>query len=366
MSSTRWLRLREEMAREGIERVALVPGANLFYLTGLAFHRTERPIVALFPLEGEPALILPAFEAEKAQAAAIPWRLFPYTDEEGPGRAFQAAAEALGVGRPIAVETLAMRVMEWSLLAQTFRPPEPISAEPLLARLRMVKGPEEIAAMRRAVAVAEEALRMWLPQVRIGMTEREAARRLIQACFAAGADSLAFEPIVAAGPPAALPHATPSDRPMERGELVIVDFGVVVEGYVSDLTRTFAVGEPDPEWRRIYEVVREANAAGRAAVRPGIPAEVVDRAARAVIEAAGYGRYFTHRTGHGLGLEIHEPPSIVAGNTVPLAPGMTFTVEPGIYLPGKGGVRIEDVMVVTETEGESLTTFPRELMSIGV
>lgn len=146
---------------------------------------------------------------------------------------------------------------------------------------------------------------------------------------------------------------------------MIVDFGVVVDGYVSDLTRTFALGEPDPEWREIYEVVREANAAGRAAVRPGIPAEAVDRAARAVIEAAGYGRYFTHRTGHGLGLEVHEPPSIVAGNTTPLEPGMTFTIEPGIYLPGKGGVRIEDDVVVTESGGESLTTFPRELMWIG-
>ncbi|WP_376792216.1 M24 family metallopeptidase [Thermoflexus sp.] len=365
MSPKRWLRLQEAMAREGIELLALVPGANLFYLTGLSFHRMERPIVALFPREGDPALILPAFEVEKARAAAIPWRLFPYTDEEGPGRAFQAATEALGWGRPIAVETLAMRVLEWSLLASAFRTPEPIPAEPLLARLRMVKGPEELAAMQRAVAVAEKALQMWLPQVRIGMTEREATRRLIQACFAAGADALAFEPIVVAGPQAALPHATPSDRPMGRGELMIVDFGVVVDGYVSDLTRTFALGEPDPEWPRIYEVVREANAAGRAAVRPGIPAEAVDRAARAVIEAAGYGRYFTHRTGHGLGLEVHEPPSIVAGNTTPLEPGMTFTVEPGIYLPGKGGVRIEDDVVVTESGGESLTTFPRELMWIG-
>uniref|UniRef100_UPI002ADE01E9 M24 family metallopeptidase n=1 Tax=Thermoflexus sp. TaxID=1969742 RepID=UPI002ADE01E9 len=224
---------------------------------------------------------------------------------------------------------------------------------------------DEIAAMRRAVAVAEAALRMWLPEVRIRMTEREAARRLIQACFAAGADALAFEPIVVAGPSAALPHATPSDRPLGPGELMIVDFGVVVDGYVSDLTRTFALGEPDPELRRVYEVVREANAAGRAAVRPGIPAEAVDWAARAVIEAAGYGPNFLHRTGHGLGLEVHEPPYIVAGNTAPLQPGMTFTVEPGIYLPGKGGVRIEDDVVVTETGGESLTTFPRELMSIG-
>lgn len=366
MVSERWLRLREAMARAGVERVALVPGANLFYLTGLHFHRMERPIVALFPLKGDPALILPALEVEKARAAPIPWRLFPYTDEEGPAGAFQAAAEALGgIGRPIAVEILAMRVLEWSLLAQAFRPPEQVPAEPLLASLRMVKEAAEIAAMRRAVSVAEEALRRWLAEVRIGMSEREAARRLIQAGLAAGADAMAFEPIVVAGPNAALPHATPSDRPIGPGELVIVDFGVVVDGYVSDITRTFAAGVPDPELVRIYEVVREANEAGRAAVRPGIPAEAVDRAARAVVEAAGHGPYFLHRTGHGLGLEVHEPPYIVAGDTTLLQPGMTFTVEPGIYLPGKGGVRIEDDVVVTETGGESLTTFPRELLRIG-
>jgi Xaa-Pro dipeptidase len=363
--AARWDRLREEMAREGLELLALVPGANLFYLTGLHFHRMERPIVALLPREGEPALILPAFEVEKAQGASIPWRLFSYTDAEGPTSAFHAAAAVLGGrGRPIAVEALGMRVLEWSLLAQAFESPTPIPAEPLLARLRMVKGPEEIAAIRRAIAAAEAALQQWLPEVRPGMTEREATRRLIQACFAAGADALAFEPIVVAGPNAALPHATPSDRPMGPGELMIVDFGVIVDGYVSDLTRTFVLGEPDPETARIYEVVREANAAGRAAVRPGIPAEAVDRAARAVIEAAGYGAYFPHRTGHGLGLEVHEPPYLVAGDATPLQPGMIFTVEPGIYLPGKGGVRIEDVVVVTETGGESLTAFPRELRSL--
>ncbi len=366
MLASRWLRLQEALRQENIELMALVPGANLFYLTGLSLHRMERPIVALFPREGEPALILPSFEVEKARMVPIPWRLFPYTDEEGPEGAFRSAAEALSASRrPIAVELLAMRVLEWSMLARAFQAPEPIPAEPVLARLRMAKGPEEIAAVRRAVAVAEAALRIWLPQVRIGMTEREAARRLVQACFAAGADALAFDPIVVAGPSAALPHATPSDRPMGQGELMIVDFGVVVDGYVSDLTRTFALGEPDPEWRRIYEVVREANAAGREAVRPGIPAEAVDRAARSVIEAAGYGAYFTHRTGHGLGLEVHEPPYIVAGNTALLQPGMTFTVEPGIYLPGKGGVRIEDDVMVTETGGESLTTFPRELIPVG-
>ncbi|MBN1484017.1 MAG: M24 family metallopeptidase, partial [Chloroflexia bacterium] len=178
----------------------------------------------------------------------------------------------------------------------------------------------------------------------------------------AGADELPEEPIVAAGLNGASPHARPGDRPMRAGELVTFDGVARVDGYYGDLTRTVALGEPGPELRQIYALVQQANAAGRQAVRPGVPAEAVDRAARAVIEAAGYGQYFIHRTGHGLGLEVHEPPYIVVGNSQSLSPGMTFTVEPGIYVPGLGGVRIEDDVCVTEIGGESLTTMSRELL----
>ena len=178
----------------------------------------------------------------------------------------------------------------------------------------------------------------------------------------AGGEGLSFSPIVVAGPNAASPHSTPSERPIQPGETIVVDCGVTVGGYAADITRTFAVGELEPEMARVYDVVRAANEAGREAVRPGIPAEQVDQAARAVIKDAGYGEYFFHRTGHGLGLETHEPPYIVAGNQRLLEPGMTFTVEPGIYLPGRGGVRIEDDVVVTADGGESLTTFPREFI----
>jgi Xaa-Pro dipeptidase len=172
---------------------------------------------------------------------------------------------------------------------------------------------------------------------------------------------MAFSPIVVAGPNAASPHATPSDRPIGAGETIVVDCGATVGGYVADITRTFAIGALEPELARVYEAVRVANEAGRAAAGPGVPAEEVDRAARAVIEEAGYGEYFFHRTGHGLGLEVHEPPYIVAGNERSLEPGMTFTVEPGVYLPGRGGVRIEDDVVVTSGGAESMTIFSREL-----
>jgi Xaa-Pro dipeptidase len=168
---------------------------------------------------------------------------------------------------------------------------------------------------------------------------------------------------VQTGLSAAFPHAFAGGRTVQAGDLMVVDFGAVVDDYGSDITRTIAIGaEPSDEMKHVYEIVKQANAAGRAAVRPGILAEDVDAAARQVIERAGYGQYFTHRTGHGLGLEGHEAPYMVKGDTTLLQPGMTFTVEPGIYIEGKGGVRIEDDMVVTETSGESLTTFTRDMI----
>ena len=191
------------------------------------------------------------------------------------------------------------------------------------------------------------------------------AERLTAEMMDGGADSVAFM-IVVAGPNGADPHAGPSDRPLQPGDLVTIDCGAVHKGYTADITRTFAIGQVEEQLAEIYEVVRQANAAGRAAVRPGVAAQEIDRAARAVIENAGYGQYFTHRTGHGLGIETHEPPYMVEGNELRLEPGMVFTVEPGVYVPGLGGVRIEDDMVVTAEGGESLTTFPREWTRVGL
>jgi Xaa-Pro dipeptidase len=233
-----------------------------------------------------------------------------------------------------------------------------------MSSLRRIKDDVEVAAMERAVAVAEQALEALLPRIALGMSEKQIAALLTQELLARGGESIAFGPIVSAGPNGASPHAVPTDRPIQQGDLLVIDWGVYVDGYPSDITRTFAVGEIDPELQRIHEIVREANAQGKLAARPGVTGEEVDRAARAVIEAAGYGEYFFHRTGHGLGLEIHEEPNMVQGNTTPLEPGNVFTIEPGIYLAGRGGVRIEDNVLVTSDGRRSLTTFPRELMTV--
>ena len=202
--------------------------------------------------------------------------------------------------------------------------------------------------------------------MKVGRTEKEIAAELMVQLLRRGSQAeLPFSPIVSGGPNSANPHASPSDRKLQPGDLLVVDWGARVDGYISDLTRTFAVGELEPEFRKIAEIVLAANTAGRAAGHPGAPCANVDKATRHVIEQAGYGEYFTHRTGHGIGMEDHEDPYMRGDNMQMLYPGMAYTVEPGIYLPGRGGVRIEDNVVVTKDGVDVLSNMPRELRQVG-
>lgn len=365
MHTQRLSRLLDQLRSDAIDVLALMPGPNLFYLTGLSFHLSERPIVALFPSEEPPIIILPALEASKVHRSDVTLEVLSYTDEKGPEAAFRKACKRLTLDqRTIGAEELRMRLFELRWLERFAPQARIVPAERVLAWLRMRKDEHEVTQMRRAIAVTEKALDATLEQVEPGMTERELASLVRLELLRAGGEALAFAPIAVTGPNAASPHATPGERAIRPGETVIVDCGASVGSYAADITRTFVVGAWEPELARVHEVVRAANRAGRQAARPGVPAEAVDAAARAVIEQAGYGEQFIHRTGHGLGLEVHEPPYIVAGNQRTLKPGMIFTVEPGIYLPGHGGVRIEDDVLVTDDGGESLTTFPRDAIAL--
>ena len=365
MDANRLRRLIEQGVASGLDALVLVPGPNLYYLTGLSFHLSERPIVALFPMDGMPAIVLPALEAPKVAPLSAVLRAYPYADEDGYTSAFQQACAALELAdSAIGAEAQRMRLLEARLLERYAPGCQVIDGDAVLARLRVRKDLDELEQMRRAIAITEDALEAAMYQVSAGMTEREVVALLKVEMLRAGAAGMAFEPSVVAGPNAASPHATPGERRIEAGETIVVDCGASVGGYASDITRTFAIEGLEPELAQVYEIVQAANEAGRAAVEPGVPAQEVDRAARTVIEEAGYGERFIHRAGHGLGLEVHEPPYIVAGNEEPLVPGMTFTVEPGIYLPGRGGVRIEDDVVVTADGGQSLTTFPREFIPL--
>lgn len=365
MSEDRLARLRQAMGPLGLEALALIPGPSLLYLTGLSFHLMERPVVCLVTPDEAPRLILPELEAGKIERARLPLQAFPYAeDERSRTQAFAQAASILS-RRKVGIEPLRMRVLELRLLEQAAPLATFLPGDQAVGALRLAKDDHEVGAIRRAIAAAETALEATLPLIRVGLSEKEVAAEVTVQLLRAGSDSeLPFPPIVASGPNSAVPHAVPGERRLQHGDLLILDWGATVDGYISDLTRTFAIGEPDPESVRIHEVVQQANAAGRWAVRPGAACAEIDQAARAVITAAGYGEFFPHRTGHGIGLEAHEPPYLRGDNPMPLSPGMTFTVEPGIYLPGRRGSRVEDNVLVTSDGCECLTQLPRELRVI--
>ncbi|MEW6716287.1 MAG: Xaa-Pro peptidase family protein [Chloroflexota bacterium] len=364
----RQIRLADILVRENISALALNPGPGLIYLTGLHFHLMERPIVALFPANLPIHMVLPELEIPKLEGLPFEVHAFPYGENpETWSRVFHQAITSAGLnGKVIGVEPRRLRVLELRYLEMAAPLSKWVAGENILAELRIRKDEAEINKLRRAVQVAQQALQATLSRINIGMTERELASELVIQMLLHGSTSeTSLSPIVASGPHSATPHATLTDRPLQAGDMLIMDWGANVDDYFSDITRTFAIGEVDPKMTHIAEVVIEANEAARAVVKPGIPAGNVDLAARSIIEKAGYGQYFTHRTGHGLGLEGHEEPYICAGNNLILEPGMTFTIEPGIYLPGQGGVRVEDDVVVTDKGVESLTNLSREIMNVG-
>lgn len=356
------------MKAAGLDAVALNPGPTLTYLTGVSFHLMERPVVLLVRPDRDPVLVLPEFEMTKA--ALIPYRLNAFTYGENPADwdgVFKTAVASLDLeGRKVGVEPRQMRLLEFRHIRAGAPGADYPEATEVLASLRLRKDETEISLMRKAVRIAERSLEAILPSIEVGATEREIASRLTLELLRSGSDSeLPFAPIVCAGPNSANPHATPSDRKIQAGDLLLVDWGAATEGYISDLTRTFAVREVDPEWKKIARIVLKANEAGRAAGGPGVPCANVDKAARAVIEQEGYGQYFTHRTGHGIGMEGHEEPYMRGDNMRMLSPGMTYTVEPGIYFAGRGGIRIEDNVVVTEAGVDVLSAMPRDLRAVG-
>lgn len=365
MTSTRFQTLQRLMTQANVSVAVLNPGPTLTYLTGLQFHLMERPTVLVYQIGKDPILILPELEAGKLQSSHIPLVPVPYGDNPS---TWQGVFESslVNLRDPdlnIGVEPTRIRFLELDLLQNALPAARFVSADKVFSNLRIHKDAEEVAHMRRAVQIAQEALQRTLPLIKPGIREAEIAAELTINLFRCGSDpELPFSPIIASGPNSANPHASPTERPLQSGDLVVIDWGARSNGYCSDITRTFAIQEISSELQNIYQAVYKANKAGREAGKPGIAAGDVDQAVRNEIERAGFGRFFTHRTGHGIGLEDHETPYIFSENDLLLDEGMTYTVEPGIYLPGLGGVRIEDDVLVTAAGSESLTDLPRELI----
>jgi Xaa-Pro dipeptidase len=374
MTTLRLEKLNASLRTSDLDAVALNPGPTLTYLTGAHFHLMERPVVLLVAQEQRPAVILPELEMLKVEQMPYPVQAFPYGENPSEWeKAFRSAVQALGLdtltgasGKRIGVEPRQMRLLEFRYVKAGAPEADFPDASDALGLLRLKKDKEEVEAMRRAVKIAQDALEATLPLIKMGVTEKELAAELVVQLLKHGSEpELPFAPIVSGGPNSANPHASPTERKLQAGDLLVIDYGATADGYISDLTRTFAVGQVEAEYEKIHKIVQEANAAGRAAGKPGVPCAAVDKAARDVIESAGYGKYFTHRTGHGIGMEPHEDPYMRGDNMQLLEPGMAYTVEPGIYLPGRNGVRVEDNVVVTETGSESLSDLPREMRVVG-
>jgi Xaa-Pro aminopeptidase len=342
----------------GLSGVAVTPGTDLVYLTGYAPHVTPRLTLLVVSADRDPALIVPVLERPGAQQApgSSELALSDWPDGSDP---YEAAAALFDPTGRYAVSDSA-----WALhvLGLQGRLPETafVSMTQGLPMLRAVKDDEELRLLAAAGEAVDAAFHD-IVQARFGgRKETEVGADLADSLRAHGHSEVDFT-VVGSGPNGANPHHDVGARVIEEGDMVVLDFGGLLDGYHSDTTRTVHVGEPTEQEREVHAIVQEAQQAAFEAVRPGVECQEVDRVARGVIDDAGYGEHFIHRTGHGIGLSTHEPPYIVEGETQRLEPGMCFSIEPGIYLPGQFGVRIEDIVAVTEDGGRRLNSTPREL-----
>ena len=339
----RFDRLRTLARDAGASVVFVSSGTTSFaYLAGAKVERSERLIALLVPVEGDPFLVAPAFELERMRRQTRIRALRPWEERESP---YAVVRDALGTGHGNArilvephTEYQAAQALAHALPGAAL-----IDGTAAFEQLRLHKDDEELARIRRAIVVTQQVFDATFAALRPGVRDREVSEAVSADFKRAGYEGYA---LVQFGALSALPHGHPNGEALREGTVVLIDGGCVVDGYWSDITRTrWFGGAPSAEFTRVYDVVHDAQSAAIARARPGVPAQEIDRAARAVIDKAGYGAYFTHRLGHGLGMDGHEPAYLVEGNTQLLEPGFVFTVEPGIYLPGKFGVRIEDDVV---------------------
>jgi Xaa-Pro dipeptidase len=322
------------------------------YLANVQSFRSERLIALLFPLEGEPTVISPAFEKERLLRSSGFNKIATWEESEDPYLLAADLLKKMGASR-IGMEPSTDLATYWKLKAAVPKA-ELVDATSIFTALRIQKSPEELEAIRRAVNITLEAIAATHSQLEVGKTELEVVGIVTQEMQKRGGQSAGG--LVQFGPGAALPHGGPGKRTLERDMVVLIDVGCSIDGYTSDITRTIFWGENrTAKYKEVYNTVWQAQQAGFEAARPGVECQAVDRAARAVIEKAGYGKFFTHRLGHGMGMDGHEPPYLVDGNTYKLKPGNVVTIEPGIYLPGEFGVRIEDDFVITEKGVESIS-----------
>jgi Xaa-Pro aminopeptidase len=356
MSAARMARVRGRMAELGVDVLLLSIGADLPWLTGYEALVTERLTMLVLPRDGDATLVVPRLEAARVEERPDAFSIRAWDETDDP---VDVVVELAGAPATAAIgdHTWARFLVDLqrALPGTAFR-----KASDVTAPLRMVKDPSEVDALRAAARAVDGIVGEMRARPFGGRTEADVHRELVQCMLDAGHERANFA-IVGSGPNGASPHHEPGARVIEPGDVVVCDFGGSMHHYCSDITRLFVVGEPSPEVRDTYSVLVEAQEQAVRAARVGTPCEEVDATARGMIADAGFGDRFIHRTGHGIGVETHEEPYIVAGNTAPLEPGNAFSVEPGIYLPGRFGLRLEDIVVATPDGPERLNQAPRDL-----
>ncbi len=363
MNTSRISQLYAYMEANQLDAIFVTLPKHVYYVTDFNSDPHERFMGLVLVRGEEPVLIVPALDKEAAQAATGMDKILTHTDTQNP---YEILKNTLPASlRRIGVEKSHVTLNRFEAMKEVLPQAEYIDIDALLKEMRLQKSPDEITRIKRAIQVVEDVLRAGLQKVRVGVSEAEIVAELEYQMKKLGAEGPSFSTMVLAGEKSALPHGKPGERTIQAGELLLFDLGVAVDGYVSDITRTFAVGEISDKLKEIYETVLAGNMAAIEAVRPQVTLASIDRAAREVIAARGYGEYFIHRLGHGMGMDVHEYPSVHGENQDLLRAGMVFTIEPGVYIPGLGGVRIEDDVLVTESGVEVLTTFPKQLTVIG-
>jgi Xaa-Pro aminopeptidase len=353
--------MQARMEETGIDLAAIGPTANMRYLLGFTPHADERLCLLLVSRQAV-RMVVPTLNREEV-AAHTDVELIAWADADGPKAALRQALASWPSSHSLAVDG-PMRADFLLYLQAVVMPDNAMPADSMLAPLRQHKSLEEIEALARAAAQADRAMQAAVNACRPGVTEAQVAWAVEAAFRQDGAEAVNFT-LIASGPNGAYPHHHSNERRLEKGDAIIIDIGATLDGYKSDITRMVHLGQPSAEFLKAYSAVLEANQRARAAVRPGVTAGEIDRIARSALETAGYGPYFTHRTGHGIGLEGHEPPWITAGDTAVLEEGMAFSIEPGVYLAGKFGVRIEDIVVVTQSGVRTLTGLDHALVVKG-
>ena len=358
---TRLDRLRDQMKREAVDLVVLAPGAHMLWLTGLAPHGDERPLLLGVSLTGA-GFVMPALEAESARRGTdLPF--VTWTDTEGPDAALDQLLSDLGAGDAgVVVLDECMRADHAALVTDRLPRATRRFTASTIGALRMRKEAGEYKLLKQNALAADHAMQAAWAAMTPGMTETAVAQVVRDSFAASGAQPLFA--IVGTGANGAMPHHQTGDSALATGDSVVMDIGGRIAGYSSDITRMAVLGSPSEDYLSVHAVVEEAVQAALAAARPGVPASHVDLAARQVIADAGYAEAFLHRTGHGLGSEVHEPPYITGASDTILDEGMVFSIEPGIYLPGRFGIRLEDIVILRADGPEILSDLPRDLKVI--